>query len=567
MITLGLNPYAHDAGVALVRDGEVVFALEEERLNRVRKTRGFPTQALQELIRSTGIQPEDLDAIVVPWSPLSLLRGVVWQVLRQFPPGWRLLGRAASPHMNIPLALEMLHARRDLVKHLGTSGLPRVQYLNHHLAHASNAFFLSPFDRAAILIADGYGDDCSTSTYTAKESSIRRLSRNRFLDSLGIVYSLVTEHLGFQALHDEGTVMALAADGDDSLCSAFRRVVQLRPGGRYVIDRKFFEYHRFGELKPITAEFERQFGPKRDPEAPIEQSHKNLARALQSILEETLLHVARHLREVSDEKNLCIGGGIALNCLASGRICQEAGFERVYVSPAPSDAGQALGGALWASRAELSRGVKNSASPYLGPEYSESEIESALEAAGLKFRRVPDIASHVATCLSEGSIVGWFQGRCETGPRALGNRSLLADSRPPDMQRRLNAIKKRLSFRPFSPAVLEERALEFFEITNPSPYMSFAFNVRPEHRKHIGAVIANDGTARPQLVTRGSGLFRQLIEHFDTITGMPMVLNTSFNIGEPMVCTPEDAIRTFTSHDLDALAIGPFIIGRPPQAT
>ena len=565
---LGLNAYAHDAGVAVVESGVPVFALEEERINRERKTTAFPRGGISWLRKSRGLELADFDAVAFPWDRTAMLRTLAKLVLGQFPPAYRLMTRAASPTMNFRTVLEFFRAESDLTGAFESAERARIRFVNHHLAHACNAYFSSPFESAAVLVMDGFGDDGSTSLHRARGSSVQRLAGNRLLDSIGILYSMVTRYLGFETILDEGTVMALAAGGRGEFVQAFRALVRLEAGGRYSIDRRHFCYPRFGEIRPMAPIFERRFGPGRQPAEEITERHREIAHALQKTVEETIVHVARGLREQTGEPNLCLGGGVAMNCVSAARVAAESGFERVFVSPSPSDSGQALGAALALANATgggsgLPR--REEISPYLGPEFRCCEIVAALRKAGVSYGEESDPAVFAAGELARGRLVGWFQGAMETGPRALGNRSILGDPRHPGLRERLNReIKRRQPFRPFAPSVLSEHAREYFEPSPPSPYMSFAVRVKRERRGQIPAVVADDGTARLHTVTeRANPLYHRLIRDFARRTDVPMVLNTSFNVQEPVVCTPRDAVATFLRSGLDTLVIGRFSVRRP----
>jgi carbamoyltransferase len=566
---LGFNAYAHDAGIALVEDGCPTFALEQERCNRLRKTGAFPIGVADYLRRRLGVRLFDVDLIAFPWHPARVVWMGVKLVLGSFPPAYRLLGRVASPHANLPAAIKLLRAGNELARAFESRRCLRTHFVPHHLAHACNAFFLSPFESAAVLIMDGYGDECSTSWYRAEGSAIRLLAKNHPFDSLGILYALVSKHLGFRTVLDEGKVMALAAYGSDVLCRDFRSLIEHLPNGRYRFDRRFFEFHRYGEPRPFSDAFVERFGSARHPDEPIAQHHMDLAHALQRSVEETIIHSARSLQRATGQKNLCFGGGVALNCVANTRLAREAGFDRVHVTHSPNDAGVALGAAL--ALAHLGRsearppaescGLQERLTPFLGPEYSDRDQRAALEAGGLRFREEPDVVAVTAGMLAQGQIVGWFQGRAELGPRALGNRSILADPRDAAVCDRLNRhIKHREWFRPYAPAVLAQHASAFFEMGPSSPYMSFAVQVRPERRAEIPAVVSHDGSARIQTVTPDDNpLFYRLIEAFHRATAIPLVLNTSFNVQEPIVCTPDDAVRTFRRSGLDALVMGRYV--------
>jgi len=571
---LGINAHFHDAGVALVSADAArpTFAVEEERFNRVRKTNAFPAGAVHDVSQRLGMRLSEIDCIALPWHPTRFAKMALGLVLDCFPPAYRLLGRVASPHANLPAAIKLFRVTSELSRSFESPRKPKAHFVPHHLAHACNAFFLSPFESAAVLIMDGYGDDCSTSWHRAEGSEIRILEKNHPFDSLGILYALVTRHLGYRTVLDEGKVMALAAHGSDALCRDFASLIEHLPNGGYRFDRRYFEFHRYGEPRPFADAFIDRFGPAREPGEPISQGHMDLACALQRSVEETLLHSARGLRRATGEKNLCFGGGVALNCVANTRLAREAGFERVHVTHSPSDAGVALGAALALTHLDRSGArapagsdcSREQPTPFLGPEYEDRELRAALEAGGLRFREEPDVAAAAAEALARGEIVAWFQGRAELGPRALGNRSILADPRDAGVCERLNRdIKRREWFRPYSPAVLAEHAAAFFEVGPPSPFMSFAVPVRPERRAEIPAVVARDGSARLQTVSADDNpLFYRLIQAFYRITSVPLVLNTSFNVQEPMVCTPADAVRTFRGSGLDALVLGRYVVDR-----
>lgn len=564
MAVLGVNAYAHDAGVALVDHGGPPFAVEEERFDRVQKTTAFPEGGLAYLREQLGVSFQDIEQVGFPWSRALAFRMAAKIALGRFPPAYRLLTASANPHMNVPIALRFFGFGSDLARSFGVARAPRIRFVPHHLAHACNAYFLSPFDRAAILIMDGFGDDCSTSSYTTRGSSIRRLQKNHPLNSLGILYAIVTQHLGYRTVHDEGTVMALAAYGTEALCEEFRGVVQLLPGGAYRLDESFFCFYRYGEKDAMSGKFLERFGPPRKPGEPLTQQHRDLAFALQRTTEEVVLHIARHLRESTGEENLCLGGGVALNCLANTRIAREAGFRAVFVPPSPNDAGLALGAALALAHLEGPETERSETTALLGPSYTERELARTLERHGLRYNEPADVAELAATELAQSRMVAWFQGAAETGPRALGNRSILADPRDPSVSERLNSeVKRRAPFRPFGPSVLAERLEEFFVDGVPAPYMSFAVGVRPERRSEIPAVTAHDGSARIHTVgSDHNPRFRRLIETFEQRTKIPMVLNTSFNVQEPMVCTPDDAVRTFLRSGLETLVLGPYVVQR-----
>ncbi len=572
MRILGVNAYMHDAGLALVEDARTLFASEEERFNRIRKTREFPAGAIARLRYDLDLDLEEVDCVAFPWHPLRYLRMALQLCFGRFPPACRLMTQAASPHANAPAWFRIVQVARDVAVAFDRQRPPSVQFVRHHLAHACGAYFRSPFDEAAILIMDGYGDGCSTSCHIGRGGKIETLHSNHALNSLGILYSLVTMHLGYRSVHDEGKVMAMAAHGTDALLSDFRKLVQILPCGQYRLVQEYFSFQRYGEVRPFSDRYLERFGPFRRHDEPVAQRHMDIAFALQQTVADTIVHVARELRRTSGMRNLCFGGGVALNCLANSRLVNEAGFDRVHVSYSPGDSGAAEGAALAAAhfRSDISQAIRANPnpSPYVGPEFSDREIRAALEERGAVAVVVEDPAGEGARRIAEGECIAWFQGRAEVGPRALGNRSILANPRDAAVRVRLNQeVKRREWFRPFAPTVLPERAARFFDSVPASPYMSFAAMVRPEVRAEIPAVVADDGSARVQsLEPEGNPLFRRLIEQFEERTGIPMVLNTSFNVRSPMVGTPGEAIDTFRSSGLDALIIGSHVVSRNGQA-
>jgi carbamoyltransferase len=383
------------------------------------------------------------------------------------------------------------------------------------------------------------------------------------MNSAGLVYTFVTEYLGFAGFGDEGKVMALAAFGEDRYLTRFRDVIRPTEDGRYAVNMDYFSYSAFGQLRPFTRKFVDTFGPPRQPGEPITDRHRDVAFALQTVTEEIVLHLVRGLQKRHALRDLCVTGGVALNCVANAKILEHTDIRRLWVPPCASDTGAPLGSAMWHYHQTLNRPRSFELRHALfGKSYSEKEITSALENAGLDYRRMPEkeLVARVAQDLADGKIVGWFQGRFEMGPRALGNRSILADPRREEMRDLLNAkVKKREPFRPFAPAVLVERAHEFFEVDQPDPFMTLAPRVRAASRDRIPAAVHVDGTGRIQTVERSTNpRYYRLIEEFGRLTGVPILLNTSFNRSEPIVASPEDAIRCFQRTSMDVLVMGDF---------
>lgn len=565
MAVLALNAYAHNAAVALY-DGRRPLAAEQERFDGVKKSGAFPHEALRQLVLP-AISPADVTCIAYPWKPSRFTATYLKLFCNDLPRSLELIDPRCSPRLNILSGLKVLfRLRSQLRRALGTR-LPPVHFVEHHLAHAANAFYSSSFERALIVVADAFGDICSLSVFVGEGGQLRKVHENRFLDSLGMLYACVTQYLGYRTLLDEGKVMALAGFGDDSLEPAFRRIVRLLPGGEYVFDFSYLNFNRSGERRPFTEKFERTFGPPRRPGEPLSPAHYNVARALQRTTEETILHVVRGARARYKIDWLCVAGGVALNCLANGRIVREAGFRSLFVPPAPDDSGAVLGAAQAVAHMTLAmprNGPLEAAD--LGPEYTAARMRATLTRSAYTVSEPPDVAEAAAELIDAGHVVGWFQGRMEFGPRALGYRSILADPRRAELQGRLNALKGREHFRPFGPAVLRERCAELFEGVDASPYMSIAALVRPVARTRIPAAVHVDGTARVQtLEADRGGPLRAVVEAFHRRTGVPCVVNTSLNCHSPIAATPEDALACFERAGLDELVLGPYLVRRPSR--
>jgi carbamoyltransferase len=562
---LGLVSNTHDSGAALVDGGEIVSVLEEERFNRIKRTKVFPDRSLEHLWRREGVRPADIRAIVTPWDERKLRRFVLRSILRRFPASLNLMHARAHPAQRNQIVVLSRYLRQGLARHWGDTTVPPIVPVSHHDAHAA-AFFVSPFDEALVLVMDGYGDDASASAYVGRGNRLERVWSTSIFNSLGLVYTVVTGHLGFEGFGDEGKVMALAAYGTDALVAAFRDCVQPTTDG-YRVDMRWFDYDAYGQLRPFKPAFIDRFGPPRRPGEPLTQQHKDLAFALQAVTEEVILHLVRMLLARHPSRHLVMTGGVALNCVANARVLAETGIERLWVPPCASDAGAPLGAALWHTHQTL--GVPRRAElthPFYGAGYDDAEIRTALADAGLQPAALTErgLIEQTAGHLAAGHVVGWFQGRFEMGPRALGNRSILADPRSAEMREILNArIKKRELFRPFAPAVPVERAAEFFEIGQPDPFMTLAPRVRADKRHLLPAALHIDGTGRIQTVAAAANpRYHALLTAFGRLTGVPVLINTSFNEQEPIVATPAEAIACFLRTRMDVLVIGDHLVTR-----
>ena len=564
MRILGIVTRTHDSGLALLSDGVPTLVLEEERFNHEKHTLRFPFLSLAGAFNGQGLDINDIDVITTPWEMKCFRQSAFSAVLGCLPDSLNLLRPSARSTqstliVNMPMGLWW-----GLKWKFGFNRtIPGIVQVRHHDAHAAS-FFISPFEEAAVLVMDGYGDETATSAYTGSGNRLQRLWQSNFFDSLGMLYTCVTKYLGFGRF-EEGTVMALAATGCPTYAAKFRELIHLKSDGQFSINLDFVSYNTHGLIRPFKRIFTDTFGPPRRPDEPIADRHRDLAYALQSTVEATILHIVRALSRSCPSRDLCLSGGVALNCVANARILSDSDYKCIWVPPCASDSGAPLGSALWHYHQTLGhpRGFELT-HPFYGLAYSDSEITSALRHAGLTPQRMSEhnLVSRVARDLAEGKIVGWFQGRFEMGARALGNRSILADARNGAIRDQLNTrVKNREAFRPFAPAVLVERVSEFFEINQSDPFMAIAPRVRADKTHLIPAAVHVDGTARIQTVDRAvNPRFYGVIEEFAKLTKIPVILNTSFNQREPMVARPEDAISCYLRTGMDVLVLGDFYI-------
>lgn len=559
MNILGISCYYHDSAACLLRDGEIVAAIQEERLSRVKNTSEFPIRAINQCVQQGGIAFDEIDCIGFYEKPYLKFSRMVVDHVRAWPFSLRNF-LETMPHwlqdrLVVPLTLK---------KELGFCG--DVYFIKHHLSHAASSFFVSPFEEAALLTGDAVGEWAAMTCGCGQGNRIQIMRELHYPHSLGLLYTAVTTYLGFSANEGEGTTMALASCGEPRYLKTFREIVRVHDDGSFSIDARYFGFNKGSRM--YRDRLVRELGSARAPGSDLEQRHCDIAASLQKFVEETLITIVRNLAQETKLKNLCLAGGVFLNCVANNRLLEETPFQDIFIQPAAGDCGGSLGVAAYISHALLGTprtGAMTHA--YLGTEYSAAQIKRALSGRGLAFREFDDDAliPHVARAIAQDKIVGWFQGKMEFGPRALGNRSILANPCNPNMKDLLNSrVKKRESFRPYAPVVLEERAGEFFEMRGTSPFMLLAPMVREDRKKDIPGVTHVDGTARVQTVNaRSNPRLYRLIQEFAKITGVPIVINTSFNLrGEPIVCAPEDAIGCFQRSMMDALVLGNFVVER-----
>lgn len=560
---LGLNSAGFNTSAALLRDGHIVAAVEEERLTREKKTRRFPAASIRWVMQQGGVTWEDLAAVAIAWNPAINLEGHnAAQSARA-----RYLGEIlySVPSHLISMRGDLVAEHSEQVLEFQKGRGTRVIYVRHHLSHAAS-FYFSPFADAAILTADAFGEKETTTFSIGSGASITPLWSQEFPHSLGAYYSTMTEYLGFEAQNDEWKVMGAGPYGDPArFLGKLRELVRLLPDGGFELDLSYFNFFQFHRPLRYSPKMAQLLGLPPNPRGQaLDQTYYDLAAGAQALFEEVYFHMARQLRLRTGQKNLVISGGTALNSVANGKILLASGFSDVFIPPVPDDSGGALGAAYYV-RHQLLGGERASAmvTNYLGPSYTEAEILDTLKKYKVRHRRLSDVAAETAQMLSDGKIIGWFQGSLEFGDRALGNRSILADPRDESMKDKVNeTVKYREPFRPFAPSILSEHVDEYFMGASPTPYMEKVYPVVEGMRSKIPAVVHVDGSGRLQTVTRKQNpLYHELIQEFKKITGIPIVLNTSFNLkGEPVVCSPTDALRTFFSSGLDALVLGPYVV-------
>lgn len=576
MYILGINAYHGDAAAAIVCDGKLIAAAEEERFNRFKHSAGFPEQAIRYCLQTAGINVEDLDHIGISRDPSAHLhKKILFAATR--------ITKLASHQIKDRLgnAAKVRDVKDELARVFGVSKKQlraRFHNVEHHRAHLASCFFVSPFNHAALLSIDGFGDFISTMWALGDGKSIDVLGQVEYPHSTGIVYTATTQFLGFPHYGDEGKVMGLAPYGQPRFIKEFREIIRTEENGQFRLNLDYFRHHAEGvemtwdEGSPVIGrvfsdEFAHLFGPPRAPGATLWDREHDIAASLQLRLEEVGFHILNHLHERTGLTDLGLAGGVAYNSVMNGKILLNTPFKRVFVQPAAGDSGTALGvcyqihnGILKCERGEVMTGA------YTGPQFTGEEIKNSLSESEQPFECYSDedLTKRAAQDIAAGLVVGWFQGRMEFGPRALGNRSIVADPRRAEMKDILNdRIKKREPFRPFAPSILEERVGDYFEQTHPAPSMLMVYQIKPERRAEIPAVTHVDGSGRLQTVSRAvNERYYQLISDFAALTGVPVVLNTSFNENEPIVCTPQHAIECFKKTKMDVLYLGNFAVRR-----
>jgi carbamoyltransferase len=586
---LGISCFFHDAAAALLRDGELIAAAEEERFTRKKHDYDFPSHAIQFCLDKGGITSDELDYVVFFEKPFIKFERILLTSLQTFPRSWKVFQESMTSWLVEKLWIKKLIGERV--------GIPpaKILFSEHHLSHAASAFLCSPFEEAAILTVDGVGEWTTASYGVGKGTEIKLLHEIRFPHSLGLLYSAFTAFLGFEVNEGEYKVMGMAPFGTPRYMDKVYKLIHVEKDGSFELNMDYFSF-AYSTRRTFNRKFEQLFGEPRDAQAhfftptsgyPIyfgerpanydmlskqNQYYADVAASIQAVTEEVLLAMANHVYKETGLRHLCMAGGVALNSVANGRILRETPFEEIYIQPAAGDGGGAIGAALYGYHMVLGKPrtwvMKHA---YWGEEYAPAEIEAFLKESGIKYMRLEDkekLLDRVVEYLQQGEVIGWFQDRFEWGPRALGNRSILADPRKAEMKDIVNVkIKFREPFRPFAPSVLVEKAANFFGLPEPARhyparFMLFVVPVNEDKRDRVPAITHVDGTGRLQTVSKDiSPTYYQLIEKFGEATGVPVVLNTSFNLrGEPIVNTPSEAFNTFRKSEMDALVLGNYVI-------
>jgi len=595
---LGISAFYHDSAAALIKDGRIIAAVQEERFSRKKHDPGFPINAIKSCLEIGNIKLTDINQIVFYDKPFLKFERLLETYLANAPFGLR------SFLMSMPIWLkEKLFQKRLIIKNLQNIDADfdpqdKLLFSEHHISHAASAFYPSSFDKSLILTMDGVGEWATTSVMIGEDKKITPLKEIHFPDSLGLLYSAFTYFTGFRVNSGEYKLMGLAPYGKPRYVDIIKKyLIDIKPDGSFRLDMRYFNYCT--GLTMVNKRFAKLFDrPRREPEEKITQSDMDLARSIQEVTEEVITKIAKYIRQEYGIPNLCLAGGVALNCVANGKLFKQKIFDQIWIQPAAGDAGGAIGAALYAyhsfegkKRVIATKGIGDAMQgSYLGPEYSDDVVKQALDGIGAKYEylQTDELIGSAAKSLSKEDVVGWFQGRMEFGPRALGNRSILGDPRSGETQSVMNLkIKFRESFRPFAPSVLSENVSDYFEFSDRSPYMLFVSNVKAERRNAISrenqsklgidllsipksdipAVTHVDYSARIQTVHHETNpMYHRLITRFKELTGYGLLVNTSFNVrGEPIVCTPEDAFRCFMGTDMDELYIGHFRLRKKDQ--
>lgn len=561
MYILGISAYYHDSAAVLVKDGRVICAIEEERFTRIKHDNSFPLKAIDWCLKDAKIAINDIDVISYYEKPLLKFERTLDMFIQTWPKG------LTSFVQNMPELLgEKLNIEDTMKKKLRYKG--KIMFTPHHLSHAAAAYYSSGFSSTAILTIDGVGEYQTTAVWKAKSGNMELLKDIHFPNSLGLFYSSCAAFLGFKVNEDEYKLMGLAAYGRPTYLNRLKKVINIKHDGSFHLNMDFFSFREGNQM--WSKKFESLLGKPRHPKEKISKRHADIAKSVQTLTESVYIDILNHLHTITQEDNICISGGVALNALANGLIHTQTPFKKSHVFGPAGDSGAALGSALYTyhALAPQARVQSQITSLSLGSYYSDTEIELILNKYHLKYKKFSEkeLIKSAATALNEGKIIGWFQGRCELGPRALGNRSILCKPSPHAMKTKANIIKIREEFRPFAGSILQNNIHEYFDVSQAkyySPFMNYCFIVKKDKRKALAAIVHADNTCRVQTVSKNDGIYYKLISNFYKISGIPCVLDTSFNLkGEPIVENPEQAVQDYIKTKLDILYIGSFCINK-----
>jgi len=561
MYILGISAFYHDSAAALIKNGKVIFATEEERFTRVKHDNRFPFSAIKASLLHEKISINQINYVAYYEKPLLKFERILQTFVETYPFSLKPFLKTIPEWLGDKIKVKFI-----IRKKLGFQG--KIFFVPHHLSHAAASFYPSSFQETAIFTADAVGEYQTTTLWHAKGKTIMQLKRLIFPHSLGLLYSTFTAFLGFRVNEDEYKVMGLAAYGKPKFVSKIYQIVDVKEDGSFRLDMSYFSYRE--SFRMWSKKFELNFGKPRKPRDAINQHHKDLASSIQTVTEEIYFKVLNHLHSLTRTQNLCVGGGVALNALANGKIYEKTPFKNVYIFGAAGDSGGAVGAALFTYHKLMGHTKRNPINSLsLGTSYYNSETERILKQYKVRYEKFDNedkLLDTVSSLLSKGHIVGWFQGRMEFGPRALGNRSILAKPNPTSMKNRVNKIKIRELFRPFAGSILQEKVHEYFDVPEKnhfSPFMTFCFKVNKQKSKELAAIVHKDGTCRIQTINKENGRYYRLIKKFYNLTKIPCILNTSFNLkGEPIVENPKQALEDFLKTKMEYLVIGDFLISR-----
>jgi len=560
MKILGISAFYHDSAAAIIINGRIAVAIEEERFSRIKHDNQFPKEAIQFCLRSLGLTIDDIDAVSYYEKPLLKFERLLETFVSTYPHALKPFLQAIQDWLGEKIKVE------DHIRN-ATGWKKHIYYIPHHRSHAAAAYYSSPFTHAAILTIDGVGEYQTTALWHGENENLKELCSLSFPHSLGLLYSTFTAFLGFKVNEDEFKVMGLAAYGKPTYIEQIQKIITIKEDGSFNLDLSHFSFRE--DFRMWSSKFETKFGKPRKSDEPVLKRHRDIAASIQTITEQILFAMLNHLATSTKEKNLCIGGGVALNALANGKMYENTPFKKIHILGTAGDSGAAIGSALYthAMLTPKKPHIPCCQSLYLGTGYSDDIIEETLKLYPVSYKKFDDeqkLLTTVATYLAKRKIIGWFQGRCEVGPRALGNRSILGVPNPRSMKDRMNVVKRREQFRPFAGSILQEHVHEYFSVpekNHASPFMNFCFQVKENKRKDLAAIVHNDNTCRIQTVSKENGIYYRFIKKFYDLTGIACVLNTSFNLkGEPIVEHPRQAIEDFLKTEMDYLVINNFFI-------